>query len=143
MKKTAEEFISGTFKYDKLGQMIWLINEKGDHQRILDLRGWGAIQHFFEAKNGTIDMEAAGKFQDEVGELIVSKLNASQSLPPVSEEEIIYDEKSLKAIMENSQWLYDHKNESYSHGVKFNEAWLQVIQNLCKQCLSRLPQREV
>lgn len=67
------DFIGEKVKYDNLGQYIWGV--KGDKlQMIADLRGWGAIQNLF-AENGKIDMEAAEKFQDELGEWIVSAIN--------------------------------------------------------------------
>jgi hypothetical protein len=93
-RERAEQFLKGTFKYDEAGQMIWLIDAKGNYQHILDLRGWGRIQHLFEGKKGSIDMDAAAKFQDTVGELIVEKLNAS--LPVVTDEEI--KEKAKKSF---------------------------------------------
>ena len=70
-----KDFLSGKFKYDNYGQFIWLIKPDGGHQKIADLRGWGAIQNLFIDKRDRIDMRKAEAFQDELGEWIVSALN--------------------------------------------------------------------
>jgi uncharacterized protein YqjF (DUF2071 family) len=76
-----EEFIGDHVKYDSDGQLIWGVQANGDHQRLLDLRGWGAIQQMFKTKGGTIDFEAAAKFQDELGAWIVDALNKKLQKP--------------------------------------------------------------
>ena len=73
--KTVNGFLKGKFKYDNYGQYIWLVQPDGNHQKIADLRGWGAIQNLFKDKSGKIDMEEAAKFQDTLGEWIVDTLN--------------------------------------------------------------------
>lgn len=72
---TPENFIGDKVQYDQDGTIIWGV--KGESlQRILDLRGWGAIQQLFKTP------KEAAEFQDELGEWIVDainqKLNASQ-----------------------------------------------------------------
>lgn len=74
MKKITD-FINGKIIYDKEGQDLWIKNKGGGIQRLADLRGWGAIQNLFKMKNGLIDLEAATKFQDEIGEWIATALN--------------------------------------------------------------------
>lgn len=71
----AEEFLKGKFKYDNYGQYIWLVQPNGHHQKIADLRGWGAIQNLFVNKDRAIDIKSAEKFQDELGEWLVTALN--------------------------------------------------------------------
>ncbi len=41
----------------------------------LDVRGWGRIQNLHKEKGGSINMEAASKFQDEVGQWITDAIN--------------------------------------------------------------------
>jgi len=66
--KQIKNFI-GTAKYDPMGQYIWGVDEKGNYQKIADVRGWGAIQHMF-ANN-----EEAAKFQDDLGQFITDAIN--------------------------------------------------------------------
>lgn len=61
--------------YDKDGQFIWGVQKDGHHQKVADIRGWGAIQHLFENRDGTIDEEAAMKCQDDLGKWIVDAIN--------------------------------------------------------------------
>jgi hypothetical protein len=73
------KYIDGKFKYDSIGQYVWIVDKTGGHQKFADLRGWGAIQNLFKKKNGEIDLKAAEEFQDKVGEWLVSVLNNSLS----------------------------------------------------------------
>lgn len=68
------DFLKGTLKYDEMGQDIWLVEEDGNHQKIVDLRGWGRIQYLFKLPNGELETETAAKFQDELGQWIVDAL---------------------------------------------------------------------
>jgi hypothetical protein len=74
---TVENFIGDKAKYDNDGTMIWGV--KGDKlQRLLDLRGWGAIQNLFAEKDGVVnlqDSKEAESFQDELGEWIADAIN--------------------------------------------------------------------
>jgi hypothetical protein len=65
------EFVGPRVIYDKMGQIIFSVDEKTGHQLLLELslRGWGAIQHHFDNEND------AGKFQDEVGQWIADAIN--------------------------------------------------------------------
>lgn len=69
------DFLGEKVTYDSYGQYIWGVHKDGHHQKIADLRGWGAIQNLFVNKDKTIDMESASKFQDEIGEWIVDAIN--------------------------------------------------------------------
>jgi hypothetical protein len=60
-------------------------NEKEGLQRIVDLRGWGAIQNLFLNKDGTIDTDSAAKFQDELGEWIVDAINEKMQKERINE----------------------------------------------------------
>lgn len=69
-----KDFIKGTVTYDNYGQYFW-INHNGGQQMLGELRGWGAIQNLFKNDKGIIDIEKAGKFQDEIGEWICQAIN--------------------------------------------------------------------
>ena len=69
------DFIGVKAKYDEIGQFIWGIEKDGGHQKLADLRGWGAIQNLFINKDKTIDFDAATSFQDELGRWIVEAIN--------------------------------------------------------------------
>jgi hypothetical protein len=64
-----QEFIGKKATYDKQGQMIFGEDAKEGMQLLLDVRGWGAIQHLFKTQ------EEAMKFQDEIGEWFVDAIN--------------------------------------------------------------------
>ena len=70
-----KDFIDGKVTYDKEGQYFWINNPKYGSQMLAELRGWGAIQNMFKDKKGNIDMEAAAKYQDEVGNWIAEAIN--------------------------------------------------------------------
>jgi hypothetical protein len=69
------DFIGHTVSYDKHGQYLWGTTEKDGMQMVGEIRGWGAIQHLFKNPDGSIDLSAAGKFQDELGEWIADAIN--------------------------------------------------------------------
>jgi hypothetical protein len=69
------DFIGVKVKYDEDGQFIWGIEKDGGHQKLADLRGWGAIQNLFINKDKSIDLDAAASFQDEFGRWIVEAIN--------------------------------------------------------------------
>lgn len=68
------EFFGVNVVYDKMGQYIWGVDKEGGHQKIADLRGWGAIQNLFKTKKGEIDFDKAAVFQDEIGQWIVDAI---------------------------------------------------------------------
>lgn len=72
-----KDFIDGPVKYDREGQYFWVTNGKGEIKMLATLRGWGYIQNMkpFKSSSGQIDMEAAGNFQDEIGEWIADAIN--------------------------------------------------------------------
>jgi hypothetical protein len=81
-----KEFLTGKFKYDNYGQFIWLVKPDGHHQKIADLRGWGAIQHLFEDKKGWMDTKKPEQLQDLLGEWIIQSLEAGQPQSDESKE---------------------------------------------------------
>lgn len=75
-----KDFINGKVTYDKYDGQCFCINDaNGGVQMLAELRGWVAIQNLFMAdgKNSGkyIDLEAAGDFQDKVGEFIAEAIN--------------------------------------------------------------------
>lgn len=73
--KAISRFIGEKVEYDNYGQYFWAIDKQGNKHMVAELRGWGAIQKLFENKNGSIDLDAAGIFQDKVGEWIADAIN--------------------------------------------------------------------
>ena len=69
------DFIGVKATYDEHGQYIWGVDKDGGHQKLADLRGWGAIQNLFKTKDGLIDEEKAESFQDELGRWLVDAIN--------------------------------------------------------------------
>jgi hypothetical protein len=71
------DFIDGPVKYDREGQYFWITNSKGELKMLGMMRGWGHIQNMkpFKSAGGQIDMESAGKFQDQIGEWIADVIN--------------------------------------------------------------------
>ena len=69
------DFIGVKAIYDEYGQYIWAVDKDGGHQKLADLRGWGAIQNLFKTKKGLIDEEKAASFQDELGRWLVDAIN--------------------------------------------------------------------
>ena len=71
-----QDLITGPVTYDRDGQYFW-INDPRGLQMIAELRGWGHIQNMKEFKDtdGNIDMNAAGQFQDDVGQWIAEAIN--------------------------------------------------------------------
>ena len=75
-----KDLINGKVTYDKFGgQYFWINEPKGGSQMLAEMRGWGHIQNMFVTKkkgeHGVFDMEAAAKFQDEVGDWIAEAIN--------------------------------------------------------------------
>ena len=70
-----EKFIGEKAEYDDDGQYIWGVDKEGNHQKLADLRGWGAIQNLFKKYGGEIDLEKAEQFQKELGEWIADAIN--------------------------------------------------------------------
>lgn len=73
MKPT--DFINGKVTYDNYGQYFFINKPNEGLQMLGELRGWGAIQNLFKDKKGNIDMDAAAKFQDELGEFVAQAIN--------------------------------------------------------------------
>ena len=66
------DFIGTHVRYDRDGTMIWGVQPNGEHQLVLDVRGWGAIQNLPQFKNNELE---AGNFQDAVGQFFVDAIN--------------------------------------------------------------------
>ena len=122
---TPQKFIGERVIYDKAGQMIF--GHKGDKlQLLLDVRGWGAIQHLF----GT-EKEAAD-FQDEVGEwyaaAINEKLNGGYS-------ELLKQRDELKEALAEQKRLYfslfDEETSCMYCEAKIRRGSAII---LCKEC---------
>ena len=73
MEKKIKEFIGKATYGDHL-QMIFGVQKSGHHQKLADLRGWGAIQNLF-IKYGKLDVNKAKEFQDALGQWIVDAIN--------------------------------------------------------------------
>ena len=69
---TPQEFIGDKVEYDSDGIIIWGMRREFQ-QHILDVRGWGAIQHLFKTE------KEAANFQDELGQWIVDAINQKLS----------------------------------------------------------------
>lgn len=69
------DFFGVKVVYDDMGQFIWGVEKNGNHQKIADLRGWGAIQNLFKRKDHSINIEKAEKFQQDLGAWIVDAIN--------------------------------------------------------------------
>jgi hypothetical protein len=70
------DFINGKVTYDKFGgQYFWMEEPDGGSQMLAEMRGWGGIQKLFRRKDGVIDLEAAGEFQDKIGGWIAEAIN--------------------------------------------------------------------
>jgi len=70
-----QDFIGEKATYDPDGQYIWGVDYDGGHQKLADLRGWGAIQNAFMSKGGMVDQEKAASFQDELGRWLADAIN--------------------------------------------------------------------
>jgi hypothetical protein len=72
------DFINGPVSYDKEGQYFWVTGHQNGIQMLGELRGWGHIQNmrqFRIMEQSSIDMKAAEKFQDEIGEFVAAAIN--------------------------------------------------------------------
>jgi hypothetical protein len=69
MQNKLIDFIGDRVIYDQHGQKIFGVKGKNQNlQLLLDLRGWGAIQHL-------TDVDDPGKFQDDLGQWFVDAIN--------------------------------------------------------------------
>jgi len=117
------EYIGGSVVYDNTGTLIW--GRKGDEevnlQRVLDIRGWGAIQNLFKDDDGGIHFTRAASFQDKLGNWIAEAINeklARERAPEVVEmtDETLRkkyadlrEEHGMFEAMEHlNKWLKDH-----------------------------------
>lgn len=93
------KLINGKVTYDKFGgQYFWINDPDGGSQMLAEMRGWGHIQNMFKRPNSSIDLNAAAKFQDLVGDFIAEAINEkvqSLSSPPSDAIEDIAKAASL------------------------------------------------
>lgn len=124
------DFLKGKFKYDEMGQYIWLVQEDGNHQKIADLRGWGAIQQFFRLTDKTIDTKKAEAFQDELGKWIAQTLQEKLELESKPDFAMVFDGKAWEKAGgdkgDNSQfWKRAQILKIYWHdGIVGSSDWL-------------------
>jgi len=120
-KKQIKDFINGEVTFDKYGgQYFWVNEPKGGCQMLAEMRGWGHIQNMFRNEKDKIDVDAAAKFQDELGQWVaeainekMEKENLSQNLVPsinfckLSEHELerLIDFLGYLEIFKNSKCL--------------------------------------
>lgn len=69
------DFIGVKAQYDEDGAFIWGVDKDGGFQKIIDLRGFGAIQNLFKNKSGIVDYDKSVKFQDDLGKWIELAIN--------------------------------------------------------------------
>lgn len=67
-----KKWFEGKIWYDLNGTQIWAETKKDGCQHIVDIRGWGAIQHLFPMNQD--GQNKAAKFQDEIGEFVASAI---------------------------------------------------------------------
>lgn len=70
MEQKIKDFIGVKAIYDHHGQNIFGEDKDGKLQVLVDLRGWGAISNLYK------DQVEAMKFQDALGEWIVTAINS-------------------------------------------------------------------
>lgn len=90
MTKEIEEKVKafiGKAEYDLDGNQIVGIDSNGGRQLLLDVRGWGAIQNLFISRGGSVDIDRAKDFQDQVALFIVDAINNSLLTPSADVQE--------------------------------------------------------
>jgi hypothetical protein len=122
MKPT--EFIGEKVSYDQAGQMIF--GHKGDKlQLLLDVRGWGAIQHLFKTEKEAAD------FQDAVGEWYAEAIN-----------EKLQNRTSdlLKQNEELREALKIIRDAYYSDG-EFHEEIIADLKSIAREAITKAEER--
>jgi len=74
---TLTQWLGHNIIFDSDGTQIYAVQGHAPNeglQIIADVRGWGAIQNLFKMYNGAIDMDAAAKFQDQLGQFIATAI---------------------------------------------------------------------
>lgn len=122
---TIKDFLGEKVEYDKHGQYIWAVSKEKGHQKIADLRGWGAIQNLFKEPMGAVDFKKAEIFQDNLGQFIVDaiseKVNGNKALIRKIEihiettqeclENFNLDTETIEAIKMEVKFLKEIKEE--------------------------------
>lgn len=89
---TVIDFIGDSVWYDEGGTYFW--GQKGENlQMIGEVRGWGAIQNLFKKKDGSIDMETAAAFQDELGKWMADAMTYKILIDKSEKVVVIGDKK--------------------------------------------------
>lgn len=97
------KFIGNRVWFDNCGY-IWGESDKNGSQMIGEVRGWGAIQHLFKHKDGSIDEASAEAFQDELGAWIADAVDTKlksqlcQALRDETGESLMDCRKALSAV---------------------------------------------
>jgi hypothetical protein len=70
------DFIDGKVTFDSEGGYFFVQNAREGFNMLAQMRGWGAIHKMkcFKTESGQ-DLNAAAKFQDELGEFIANAIN--------------------------------------------------------------------
>jgi hypothetical protein len=97
------DFIDGKVTYDNYGQYFWVNDANEGQQMLAELRGWGRIQNMFKDK-GKYDLDAAEKFQDELGEWVASAIN--EKLERETEQNLL----NKPHVMQRSEQLAEFEN---------------------------------
>jgi hypothetical protein len=85
-KKQIKDFINGKVTYDTCGgTYLWVHEPKGGCQMLGEIRGWGHIQNMFRDKKDKIDVDAAAKFQDELGNWVAEAINEKMEKENISQ----------------------------------------------------------
>jgi hypothetical protein len=70
-----KDFIGTHVIYDTESCTIFGVNGEEEWQPIVDLRGFGAIQNMLKNKDGSVALEKAYAFHNELGEWIADAIN--------------------------------------------------------------------
>ena len=68
-------FLGKEVWYDEGCGSVFARNEKEGDQMILDMRGWGSIQYLYKKEDGSLDLDKAALFQDELGRWVAEAIN--------------------------------------------------------------------
>ncbi len=72
-----KQYMNGPVTFDEGSGMFF----SGDRNMIAQVRGWGHIQNMFK-KGNDYDLDAAAKFQDEIGRWIADAINEKLKSTP-------------------------------------------------------------
>jgi len=131
---TILSFLGEKITYDKIGQYIWAVDKEGGHQKLADLRGWGAIQNLFKNKDGSVNFDLAAQFQDELGnwiaEAITEKKNGSSHSNHLPEnlEQTIADILVKNEVLRTP--VLDEESNLIVHRDYFRKAVRNIVRSM-------------